>query len=43
MKKILESFHIYWNTLRGKNEIDRAVKDTKDLIRNILEEYGHRE
>lgn len=41
--QLLKRFHIYWNTLRSKNQIDKAKVDTKELMRGILEEYQTKE
>jgi hypothetical protein len=36
LEKILRNFHIYWNTLREKNEIDKARVDTKEIVKKLL-------
>ena len=43
IKKILTSFHLYWNTLRSKNMTDKIRIDTKAIIRNILSIYQKNE
>ena len=39
MITMLKRFHLYWNTLRNKNQVDRARVDTKEILRNILKSY----
>lgn len=43
IKKILTSFHLYWNTLRSKNMTDKIRVDTKAILRNILRIYEKKE
>ena len=43
MVDLLKRFHIYWNTLRSKNQIDKVKVDTKEIMRNILKEYEVKE
>lgn len=39
MIAILKRFHLYWNQLRFKDQVDKIKVDTKDIMRNILKEY----
>ena len=39
MVELLKNFHIYWNTLRSKDQIDKVKSDTMQIMRNILKEY----
>ena len=41
--QILKEFHIYWNSLRYKGQIDKVKVDTKEVMRNILREYEIKE
>lgn len=41
--QILKEFHIYWNSLRYKGQIDKVKVDTKEVMRNILREYQIKE
>lgn len=43
MVQLLKRFHIYWNTLRSKDQIDKVKVDTKEVMRNILKEYEVKE
>lgn len=43
MVDLLKKFHIYWNTLRSKDQIDKVKVDTKEVMRNILREYEVKE
>ena len=41
--EILKEFHIYWNSLRYRGQIDKVKVDTKEVMRNILREYEIKE
>lgn len=43
MIQLLKQFHIYWNRLRSKGQIDKAKVDTKEIVRNILQQYKTKE
>lgn len=32
---ILKKCHIYWNSMRAKNQVQQAIEDTKSLVRNL--------
>jgi len=36
---ILKRFHLYWNSLRYTNQIDKVKVDTKEILQNILQNY----
>lgn len=36
---IVKKFHVYWNTLRMKNEVGRLKEDTKNVMSEIMETY----
>lgn len=40
---LLKNFHVYWNTLRARDEVGRVKEDTKQIMRNILKEYEVKE
>lgn len=39
---ILKRFHLYWNSLRMKNQFHRAKEDTKSVMREIVNTYTNR-
>lgn len=43
MISILKRFHLYWNQLRYKDQVDKIKMDTKDVMRNILKEFQVKE
>ena len=43
IKDTLISFHLYWNTLRSKGQIDKLKVDTKACVKQILQRYGKTE
>lgn len=40
---ILKDFHVFWNSLRNSNRIDKVGKVTKDVLRKILQRYSVKE
>lgn len=36
---ILKRFHLYWNSLRYTNQIEKVKVDTKEILQNILQNY----
>ena len=40
---ILKKCHIYWNTLRAKNQLDQAHVDTKNLLETVARIYYFRQ
>jgi hypothetical protein len=36
---ILKRFHLYWNSLRYTNQIDKVKVDTKEILQNLLQNY----
>lgn len=43
MIDILKRFHLYWNELRYKNQVDKVKEDTKEIMRNLLRSYQVKE
>lgn len=43
MIDILKRFHLYWNELRYKNQVDKVREDTKEIMRNLLRSYQVKE
>lgn len=36
---ILKRFHLYWNSLRYTNQVEKVKVDTKEILQNILQNY----
>lgn len=36
---IVKKFHVYWNTLRMKNDVGRLKEDTKNVMAEIMDTY----
>ena len=43
MIDILKRFHLYWNELRYKDQVDKAREDTKEIMRTLLRSYKVKE
>lgn len=43
VEQILKSFHIFWNILRSRNDIDKARVDTKEVVKQLIYAYRKRE
>ena len=41
--ELLKDFHIYWNSLRNKNQINRARKDTLKILEILLSQHQVKE
>ena len=43
MIDILKRFHLYWNELRYKDQVDKVAVDTKEIMRSLLRSYQVKE